>query len=473
MTAVAAPPGPYKGLSAFDDTEVDALLFFGRGRERDVLVANLLASRLTVLYGESGVGKSSILRAGVARELRRVAPEAEVVVHDAWAGDPAGPLGDLDDDVETYLILDQFEEYFVYNQPPDAPGTLVAELPELLRRSPRTNVLIAVREDSLAQLDAFTGGIVNVFANHLRLDHLDRDAAREAIRGPLERWRELTGEAVEIEPELVEAVLDEARAGRAEGAARDAGDRIEAPFLQLVLERIWAQERAEGSRSLRLATLRELGGAGAIVHDHLRHALDALSPDEQDVAASMFGHLVTPSGTKIAHRSGDLAQYASVRERELEPVLRALSRDRILRTVDGAGGAERYEIFHDVLAEPVLAWRSERDLERERAAAARRHRRLLGLAVASLVALVFVDASARVFDSRSGRIVYRLGASGITRAVYGPRGTMIVTGDRDGTIGLWKANGGSLVDSLGGGPSIADVAVSRDGAFAAAGAADG
>ena len=35
MSAVAAPPGPYKGLSAFDDTEVDALLFFGRGRERD------------------------------------------------------------------------------------------------------------------------------------------------------------------------------------------------------------------------------------------------------------------------------------------------------------------------------------------------------------------------------------------------------------------------------------------------------
>ena len=214
MTAVAAPPGPYKGLSAFDDTEVDALLFFGRGRERDVLVANLLASRLTVLYGESGVGKSSILRAGVARELRRVAPEAEVVLHDTWAADPLGPLGELDEDAETYLILDQFEEYFVYNRPPDAPGTLVAELPELLRRAPRANVLIAVREDSLAQLDAFTGGIANVFANHLRLDHLDRDAAREAIRGPLERWRELTGEEVTIEPELVEAVLDEAAAGR-------------------------------------------------------------------------------------------------------------------------------------------------------------------------------------------------------------------------------------------------------------------
>ena len=72
-----------------------------------------------------------------------------------------------------------------------------------------------------------------------------------------------------------------------------------------------------------------------------------------------------------------------------------MNRERILRTVDGGrDDGERYEIFHDVLAEPVLSWRSERELERERAAANRRHRRLLGLAVGSLVALVCVAAIA-------------------------------------------------------------------------------
>ncbi len=54
----AAPPTPFKGLSPFQDTELDALLFCGREREREVVVANLLASRLTVLYGVSGVGKT-------------------------------------------------------------------------------------------------------------------------------------------------------------------------------------------------------------------------------------------------------------------------------------------------------------------------------------------------------------------------------------------------------------------------------
>lgn len=59
MKSVAASPAsPFKGLSAFADSDLDALFFFGRERECEVLVANLLASRLTVLYGESGVGKS-------------------------------------------------------------------------------------------------------------------------------------------------------------------------------------------------------------------------------------------------------------------------------------------------------------------------------------------------------------------------------------------------------------------------------
>src|SRR5436309_4999968 len=91
MSAVAAPPSPFRGLSPFDDSELDALLFFGREREIEVIVANLMASRLTVLYGASGVGKTSLLRAAVAHSLRDV-PDSAVVVFSSWAGDPARGL---------------------------------------------------------------------------------------------------------------------------------------------------------------------------------------------------------------------------------------------------------------------------------------------------------------------------------------------------------------------------------------------
>jgi len=432
---------PYKGLVPFEDSDVDALLFFGRERESRIIAANVLASRLTVLYGPSGVGKSSVLRAGVAHQLREQArenveerghPEFVVVVFDAWSDDPVGGIRAavrdaltaqfgsalLDDEAgdsladtvgrwaealacDVLLVLDQAEEYFLYHS--EDTG-FTRELPELVTRPGlRTRVLLALRDDALAKLDRFKGPIPSLFSNYLRLDRLDRASAREAITGPIERYNELADESVAIEPELIEAVLDQTargkvdfgQAGRGLAAGEADESSVEAPYLQLVMERVWDEEHAIGSKSLRLETLAKLGGAEAIVQAHLRRAVDELTADERDVAADVFRYLVTPSGTKIAHGSDDLAEYAAVDERRLLPVLSTLGRERIVRTVDGAGSeGARYEIFHDVLAEPVLAWRREQELERERHEAARRQRRLLAVAMAALVALAAMTAVA-------------------------------------------------------------------------------
>jgi WD40 repeat protein len=387
--SASSPRSPFKGLSAFDDSELDALFFFGRELERELIVANVIAKRITVLYGDSGVGKSSLLRAGVLRRLRDLEPSGLAVLFDTWNDDVRTALDQARHAESAYLILDQFEEYFLYHGDADGAGTLPYELPDLMHENPRVNVLISLREDALARLDAFKAGLPAVFANQLRLEHLDGKAAREAIVGPVARWNELTGESVEVEPELVDAVIDEV------AGVGERGGRIEAPYLQLVLERLWDEERAGGSAALRLSTLRSLGGAETIVREHLERALDVLDPGEKDVAASMFDHLVTPSGTKVAHRVGDLAEYASVPQETLLPVLATLNRERILRTVDGAGdGRDRYEIFHDVLAEPIRAWRLERGLERERRAANRRQRKLFVFAVVAAVALAIVTAVA-------------------------------------------------------------------------------
>jgi WD40 repeat protein len=416
--AAGSPRTPFKGLAPFQDTELDAQLFCGRDREREVIVANLLASRLTVLYGASGVGKTSLLRAAVTPALRRI-PDAGVVFYSSWAGDPRRGLGEAIDSAvgiessgslterfaaasqalgrDVYAILDQFEEYFLYHERDEFADELAAAI-----REPglRANFLLGLREDALAKLDAFKGRIPNLFANYLRLDHLDKEGGRAAILGPIQRYNELTGETVEVEPELVDAVLDQVSAGEVDvgrsgrGGVEKDKDRIEAPYLQLVLERLWQVERERGSSLLRLATLGELGGAESIVRAHLERALGSLEPAEQDVAATMFDHLVTPSGSKIAHRPRDLAQYAEVGESEVRPVLDALGRERIVRAVDGTGGGERYEIFHDVLADGVLAWRARRAIERDREEAHRRQRRLVAVAAAALVALGAMTAVA-------------------------------------------------------------------------------
>ena len=209
-----------------------------------------------------------------------------------------------------------------------------------------------------------------------------------------------------VEPGLVDAVLDQVTVGRigyalgglggveggVGGNGKPAG--IEAPFLQLVMQRVWEVERTAGSDELRAETLDALGGAQTVVADHLERAMAALAPQQQEIAAQLFNHLVTPSGSKIAHGVADLAEYARVPEEAVRPVVASLAEHRILRP-DESG---RYEIFHDVLAAAVLGWRTryeaDRAVERARAEARRRHRRLGFLAFGALVALALMAAVA-------------------------------------------------------------------------------
>ena len=73
---------------------------------------------------------------------------------------------------------------------------------------------------------------------------------------------------------------------------------------------------------------------------------------------------MTRSKTKIAHSASDLAEWTDRPEPEVTAVLEKLCRGesgRILRAVRSPteGEATRYELFHDVLAEPILEWRRD------------------------------------------------------------------------------------------------------------------
>jgi hypothetical protein len=360
---------PYRGLVPF--SEDDSPLFFGRDRERQIIVANLLAYRLTLLYGESGVGKTSVLRAGAVNQLRRQTresvdevgtPEFVVVEFASWQDDPVTALTDAVDrtvravlgdqtplldpsprrldeslhawaerlDTHFLIILDQFEEYFLYHGSEDGDGTFAVEFPRAVNRPDlRASFLVSIREDALARLDQFKGRIPELFGNYLRIRHLERDAARQAIVGPLEQYNRLSaaGEPpATIDPELVEAVLDQVKTGQVLVGESGQGiiahddqllERIETPYLQLVMSRLWEEERAAGSSTLRLATLERLGGAERIVRSHLDESMKALPAEEREAAARVFRFLVTPGGTKIAHTAGDLAQYAEMPESQL------------------------------------------------------------------------------------------------------------------------------------------------------------
>lgn len=406
---------PYKGLMPYSDE--DAPRFFGRDEERTIISANLRASKLTLLYGPSGVGKSSVLRAGVVYHLHQMAernavsrgnPGFVVAYCASWRDDAKIQLTrriqesvapflenaksgtdsnlTLDQTLEMFservgasllIILDQFEEYLLYHSG-TGDGAFDDEFSRAVNRPDlRANFLISIREDGLASLDRFKGQIPNILGNYLRIDHLSLKAARAAIEKPLEWYnRQLSsdGKKVSIEPGLVEAVLEEIKTGQVllgetgQGAVAkqekngSEEPRIETPYLQLVMTRLWQEEQQEHSDRLRLETFTRLGGAKHIVETHLDKSMEALSASERDAAANAFRYLVTPSGAKIAQTLCDLAGFTDIPKAQLAALLENLSQNaRILRKVESPAERPddpRYQIFHDVLASAVLDWRA-------------------------------------------------------------------------------------------------------------------
>ena len=341
--AAGSPPSPYKGLAPFEDSELDALLFFGREREREVIVANLMASRLTVLYGPSGVGKSSVLRAAVARCASPESADAAVVVYSSWAGDPVRASARRSSSavrnrVERHAHREARSLHSAGRRrrplphPRPVRGVLPLprarrhsrdELAELIREPGlRANFLLGIREDALAQLDAFKGRIPNLFANYLRLDHLDRTRGRAAIVGPIERYNELVRtRTVEVEPALVEAVLDQVAGGR--GRRRPAGrgrcrDGREAGSRRRTCSSCWSGSgRSSASAARTFSASRrsqELGGAECDRAGPPRAG--AREPAARQSRTSRR-RCSTTSSRRPARRSRtaprDLAQYAACR----------------------------------------------------------------------------------------------------------------------------------------------------------------
>ncbi len=105
---------------------------------------------------------------------------------------------------------------------------------------------------------------------------------------------------------------------------------------------------------------KKLNGVDAIVSDHLQGVFGKLSFGELALAAACFHYLVTPSGGKLAYTASDLAERSSneaqrtIDEAEVRALLTKLADRKVLRQAD-----ERFLLFHDVLAKPVLRWRDE------------------------------------------------------------------------------------------------------------------
>ncbi len=176
MSVAPLPLGPFRGFASFDEAAAD--VFFGRAAETDALVERVMghAGRVVAVTGESGVGKTSLVRAGLAKALgKREIPvlyipqpddlDAEVLRAASRAGGSPPAPGEATADYVARLaresrsgmviVLDHLEEVLADEAAPGraaALGGLVSRVVE--GAGGRVHLVLVVDSAAFARLDA-------------------------------------------------------------------------------------------------------------------------------------------------------------------------------------------------------------------------------------------------------------------------------------------------------------------------------
>ncbi len=310
---------PYKALAPY--TARDSLIFKGREREIAQVVGRINEQAVLTVAGPSGIGKTSLLAAGVIPRLTE-AGAAAVHVRDytrslaetlreglaACAREvplalPAqGGLAEVVRAVRDglqgtlVLILDQAEVLLGGSSPAGTAGELGEELAGALDAVgwQYLRVIFAVEEGALSRLDGLRSALPDVLRNSLTLFQLEPGQARAAIIEPLGRLDSPFHYDIGFNEDLVDSLL----LADLDELSQDTPGGIYPPHLQIVCDRLYRGARENNQREIdRLLYLDRLHGADGILAGYLEEQLALLPKTQQAPARAVLVWLAaSPAG---------------------------------------------------------------------------------------------------------------------------------------------------------------------------------
>lgn len=266
---------PFPGMRPFRPSESD--LFGGQEEQVEAVLDRLDRSRFVAVLGESGCGKSSLVRAGVVPELTGTNPEWKAQLWTLVITEPKGaplrnlaeklsslvhrPANDVEEtirastqalvemlvtalgpDRQILLIVDQFEELFTFRKERDAAkrilqfGDAAFFVSMLLYASKSAGaniyVMLTMRSEYLGDCAILPGLAEAINEGAFLLPKMSRFQCERAILKPLELNK------VEIDHNLLQRLLKETVASEQDGL----------PLLQHTLRRLWESWRAKGAK---------------------------------------------------------------------------------------------------------------------------------------------------------------------------------------------------------------------------------
>ncbi|MGE0277538.1 MAG: tetratricopeptide repeat protein [Nitrospiraceae bacterium] len=418
-------PDRYPGPHPFKDTPEDRLIFYGRDAQSETLALRIQAARLLLLFGKSGLGKTSLLQAGVFKKLRDVQlfpilvrlAEPEMRTPEDEKEQIEGNLLDLIKDATSIavsqipdldyvpgegsslweflkttmfwqgellmtpvLVFDQFEEIFTLRDPifrtsfaQEVGAVISGTVPESLRRRgdindrpPNARIVLSFKEEFLGHLVELSCDIPRLLQEYFRLVGLTEEQARVAIQEPAALpSSQIASTPFEYDENALREILSVVR-GRSE--------TIEPFQLQLICHRAEKAITTSGPQTIpamnfeepRRVTLELLGGrAGieSIIEDFYTDEMEKLQ-----VSVRQRRRAKELCETGLLSSEGHRVPITKDRiasDYGVEPdTLQKLVEARLLRT-EPRHYTQLYELSHDALAKSIYKirrWRIPRRL---------------------------------------------------------------------------------------------------------------
>ena len=374
---------PFKFLDSF--TKEDKNIFFGRDNETEELYQKVFESKVLLVYGVSGTGKSSLIQCGLANKfeesdwlpisIRRGANINESL----FKGIKNYELGVkneqkrpsvkkllkniyLDHFKPIYLIFDQFEELFIFGSKTEQEE-FIQSVKKITESDLNCKFLFVIREEYLASITAFEKHLPEIMHNRIRIEKMNRTNAVQTIEGPCKYAN------IEVEDGFSESLLEKLSPNSIE---------VELTYLQVYLDKIF-RTVATNESSLRGGTtkqsdfkeeiatpssvgfamtfnkdiLTQLGNVKDLLGSFLDEQITELeSPDEGLIILKAF---VSTKGTKRQITEEEVLEYARTlgKNIEIEQLKNLIQKFIALRILRDKDENNRYELRHDALAAKI------------------------------------------------------------------------------------------------------------------------
>jgi WD40 repeat protein len=343
-------------------------------------------SKILLIYGISGTGKTSLINCGLANmfeesdwlpiNVRRglnitdsLLEELKRVAITTYGGREGGKERInkliqsiyLDHFKPIYLIFDQFEELFIFGNREER-GEFIEIVKAIVDSDVPCRFVFSIREEYLAAVSEFEDIIPDFMTNRMRIEKMTQKHAIEAIEGPCKVQR------IDMEEGFAQALLDK---------LNPEGNEVELTYLQVFLDKVYKlaiekpetknqqsvtknKEKATTSQDystqpnpglrMSMSLLGKVGDVSDLLGSFLEEQISQL--EDPDMGLTVLKAFVSIKGTKRQITEEEIIDFSKTFGKPIEnELLRKLVQRfvnlRILRDKDENG---RYELRHDSLA---------------------------------------------------------------------------------------------------------------------------